>query len=365
MKKALLIAASLLVMVGEVDAQKKDKKPKISKMDKEFLKDQPDGLYAKLETNRGDIYLLLEDKKSPLSVANFVGLAEGTIKNTAKPEGTPYYDGLKFHRIIPGFMIQGGCPLGNGSGDPGYKFPDELDPTSDLAKQGYKRGTLAMANAGPNTNGSQFFIMHKDYGLGYNYNIFGRVVKGIEVVDSIANTPRDGNDRPKQDQVINHISILRKGKEAEKYDGGKSFAAAQEGLRKKNEEREAKAKAEAEAMIAKIQGGSKTASGLQYFIEREGTGVAPKPSSKVTVHYRGMLTNGKQIDSSYDRGQPASFGLPQLVPGWIEGMQLIKPGGKIYLMIPPSLGWGDRGAGDAVPPNSTVLFQVELISVDE
>src|SRR3954465_5114249 len=109
-------------------------------MDKEFLDKQTDGVYAKFETTKGNIYCFLETATMPMTTANFIGLAEGTITNTAKPAGTPYYDGLIFHRVIPGFMIQGGCPKGNGSGDPGYKFPDELDPTSDLAKKGYLRG---------------------------------------------------------------------------------------------------------------------------------------------------------------------------------------------------------------------------------
>src|ERR1700740_2828270 len=131
MRKALILIVALTSIGFGAMAQKKAAaKPKLSKADKEFLAKQPDGIYAKLETSRGDIYTMLEYKKVPMTVANYVGLAEGSIKKTAKPEGTPYYDGIKFHRVIPGFMIQGGCPNGNGSGDPGYSFPDELDQTS-------------------------------------------------------------------------------------------------------------------------------------------------------------------------------------------------------------------------------------------
>jgi len=145
-----------------------------------------------LHTNHGDIEVEFDAVRSPLTVNNFVFLAR---------EG--FYDGVIFHRVIPNFMIQGGDPTGTGRGGPGYKFRDELE-----GEGSYERGTVAMANAGPNTNGSQFFIMHRDYGLPHSYSIFGKVTAGIEAVDAIAATPTGAQDRPVQDCVINSVTVV-------------------------------------------------------------------------------------------------------------------------------------------------------------
>jgi peptidyl-prolyl cis-trans isomerase A (cyclophilin A) len=374
MKKIGMIIAALSILSLGAFAQKKQK-VKLTKADQEFLKAQPDGIYAKFETAKGNIYAVLENKKTPLTVSNFVGLAEGTNSNTAKPLGTPYFDGLIFHRLIPGFMIQGGCPLKNGSGDPGYSFGDELDAAGDLAANGYKRGVLAMANRGPNTNGSQFFIMHKDYNLPFSYAIFGHVVQGIEVVDSIANLPRNPSDRPinEANATINKIVILRKGKEAEAWDAKKTFETELAEYSKKQAEREAIAKAkEEEANAAREKADQaaltelsrdfeKTASGLLYKIEAPGAGEKPNASNTVKVHYEGKFLDGKVFDSSIQRGQPIEFGLGQVIKGWTEGLQLIARGGKLKLLIPPDLGYGKNGYPGAIPPNSWLQFYVELI----
>ncbi len=364
MKRIAILLAAFVLISATAFSQKKSKKEKLSKMDKEFLEKQPDGLYAKIETSKGTMYALLEAKEVPMTVSNFVGLAEGTITNTAKPAGTPYYDGLIFHRVIPGFMIQGGCPQGTGGGDPGYKFPDELDKSLEVAKRGYLRGTLAMANAGPNTNGSQFFIMHQDYALPYSYSIFGKVVQGIEVVDSIVASPRNQGDRPNQDQTILHMTILRKGKDAEAFDAAKTFEFEKGNIAVKAE---AKAKAAREAMDKvlkeKYANAQTTPSGLKYIIQTPGTGEAPKPNSTVTVHYVGTFLDGTKFDSSVDRGQPATFPLDRVISGWTEGLQLLKPGGKITLVIPPNLAYGEAGR-PGIPPSSWLAFEVELISVE-
>lgn len=155
----------------------------------------PDSSYtATIRTNQGDITVRLFADESPRTVNNFVFLAR---------EG--FYDGVIFHRVINGFMIQGGDPTGTGTGGPGYRFRDELDASKEL---GYGPGILAMANAGPNTNGSQFFLMHRDNPLPPAYSVFGRTVEGLEVIDAIAKTPTGANDRPLTDVVIHGVDVI-------------------------------------------------------------------------------------------------------------------------------------------------------------
>ena len=346
MKKIVTLA---LVFVSLIASAQKKHKQKLSKMDKEFLKEQPEGLYIKMNTNRGDIYLQLEFEKTPMTTANFVGLSEGTIKNTVKAEGIPFYDGLKFHRVIPNFMIQGGDPQGTGMGGPGYKFPDEFDTT--LKHTG--PGILSMANAGPGTNGSQFFITHVETPwLNNKHTVFGHVVKGQDVVNAI-----------QQNDTLKTITVLRKGKKAEAFDAAKVFEFEKGNVDKKAEE---KAKAEQAAMDKvlneKYAGAKVTASGLRYIIEKEGSGASPVATSQVTVHYTGTLLNGKKFDSSLDGGQPATFPLNQVIPGWIEGLQLMKVGGKTKFIIPPALGYGAAGSR-VIPPNAWLIFDVELLDV--
>lgn len=146
-----------------------------------------------IETNKGNIVVELYTADAPKTAENFVTLAN-----------KGFYNGVIFHRIISGFMIQGGDPTGTGRGGPGYTFADELNPATASYKAGYKRGVLAMANAGPNTNGSQFFIMHKDYPLPNNYTIFGHVIEGLDVVDAIASVPTQA-ERPLSDVTMKSV----------------------------------------------------------------------------------------------------------------------------------------------------------------
>jgi FKBP-type peptidyl-prolyl cis-trans isomerase len=347
MKKLLLII-SAMAMFSLVAFAQKSKKIKISKMDQEFLSKQADGMYAKFETNKGTIYTNLEFQKTPLTVANFVGLAEGKIPNKVKAAGTPYYDGLIFHRVIPNFMIQGGCPLGTGTGDPGYKFADEFDPT--LRHTG--PGILSMANAGPTTNGSQFFITHvATPWLDDKHSVFGHVIEGQAVVDKIA-----GND------TLKSLTILRKGSAAEAFDGAKTFIDQQANAGKKQAEKEAAAKLEAEKMMKDFT--NVTPSGLRYIVQKEGTGIMPTATSKVKVHYTGSFLDGKVFDSSVQRGEPIEFGLNQVIKGWTEGCQLMKEGAKYKFYIPYNLAYGEQGYPGAIPPKSDLIFEVELLKVN-
>jgi peptidyl-prolyl cis-trans isomerase A (cyclophilin A) len=329
-----------------------------------------DGMYAVFQTTKGKIVIRLEFEKSPVTVANFVGLAEGTIDNTAKAKGVPYYDGVTFHRCIPGFMIQGGDPAGNGTGGPGYKFGDEFnaDFTFDAA------GVLAMANAGPNTNGSQFFITHGPQpSLNFGYSIFGHLVEGQSVVTAISNGDK-----------METVRIVRVGKAAKAFDAPKVFAdkvaileKSQASFKAEKEKKAREAQEKAAAERAKLEAGfdarvkekfptaQKTASGLYYVVQKEGNGPQAEKGKKVEVHYTGTLWDGTKFDSSYDRGQPLPFtlGIGQVIAGWDEGIALMKVGGKIKLIIPSKLGYGERGAGGVIPPNADLIFDSELISV--
>tara|TARA_B100001758_G_scaffold174960_1_gene151814 strand:- start:183 stop:1265 length:1083 start_codon:yes stop_codon:yes gene_type:complete len=307
-----------------------------------------DAMYAKINTTKGDILIQLQYEKTPLTVANFVALAEGKMKNNHKLEGEPYYDGLKFHRVIADFMIQGGCPEGSGMGDPGYKFSDEFH--QDLKHNG--PGILSMANSGPGTNGSQFFITHKETPwLDGKHSVFGEVVEGMDVVNSIV-----------KDDIINKITIIREGSNAKAFNAVKVFQELQSEIERVNAEKAEKAK---KAMKKLTEGATTTKSGLAYFMIKEGEGAQAKAGNTVSVHYTGKLSDGTKFDSSYDRGQPIEFPLGEgrVIPGWDEGIALLKLGGKATFIIPPNLAYGSRGAGGVIPPNSTLIFEVELINI--
>lgn len=319
-----------------------------------FAGKMEDGLYAELSTSKGKILLQLEFEKTPMTVANFAGLAQGQIENKIKDKGVPYYDGLNFHRVIKDFMIQGGCPLGNGQGDPGYKFSDEIHP--ELKHAG--PGILSMANAGPGTNGSQFFITHKETPwLDGKHTVFGHVVEGQDVVDAI-----------QQNDKLEKVTILAEGSKAKEFakNAGAIFKEEQKNLDKKAKERQNMAKANFEKEVkSKYPDVIKTESGLMYVITEKGSGTQAEAGKKVTVHYTGKLMDGTKFDSSKDRDQPFSFALGkgQVIQGWDEGISLLKEGDKGVLFIPSELGYGSRGAGGVIPPHSNLMFEVELLKV--
>lgn len=306
------------------------------------------GIYAKFNTSKGAILVKLTHDLTPGTVGNFVALAEGNLENDAKPQGKPYYDGLKFHRVIADFMIQGGCPQGTGTGGPGYQFDDEFHPSLRHDTP----GVLSMANAGPGSNGSQFFITHvATPWLDDKHTVFGKVVEGQDVVDAI-----QGND------ALESVEIIREGEEAQKWNAVEAFRTF-EGSREK---RLAEAKKQAEEAMEKLAAGfEQTESGLRYKIIQKGNGKQAEKGKTVSVHYKGALENGQEFDSSYKRKQPIDFplGKGHVIEGWDEGIALLQVGDKARFVIPSHLGYGERGAGGVIPPGATLIFDVELVDV--
>lgn len=307
------------------------------------------GLFATLSTSKGEIKIELEFEKTPGTVGNFVGLSLGLISNSIKPLGEAYYNGLKFHRVINDFMIQAGCPLGTGTGDPGYKFDDEFH--NELKHD--RPGVISMANAGPSTNGSQFFITHVETPwLDNKHTVFGNVIDGMDVVNSIS----------QNDEIIS-IKINAVGDKAKAFDAAKAF----EDFNKSKADRIKKEKENELKMLKDLSKGfSKTSSGLLYKFEKENNSHKPSNGNKVKVHYKGMLLDGTVFDSSFKRNQPIEFtlGVGQVIKGWDEGISLLGIGDKASFIIPSDLAYGASGAGGVIPPNATLVFNVELISAE-
>lgn len=309
-----------------------------------------DGMYAKFTTAKGHIIIQLEYEKVPMTVASFVGLAEGNFSYDTVVITKPYFDGLKFHRVIADFMIQGGDPVGNGSGGPGYKFPDEFDST--LLHN--SPGILSMANAGPGTNGSQFFITHKATPhLDNKHSVFGHVIAGQDVVNAI-----------KQNDIIQSVTIIRVGKKAKKFNATKVFALKITEIRTAAIEAEKKRNSTFYTeMILKYPNATQRESGLMYEITKEGNGIFPQTGENVEVHYDGYFLDGKKFDSSIDRKQTFKFiyGTGKVIKGWDEGIGLGSIGGSVRLIIPYWLAYGEQGRA-SIPPKSTLIFDVQVIS---
>lgn len=333
----------------------------------------PDGLYAKIETNKGVITVQLDYEKAPITVANFVTLAEGknTFITNENLKNRPFYDGLKFHRVIPEFMIQGGDPLGTGSGDTGYKFKDEF---SDLKFD--KGGVLAMANNGPTTNSSQFFITHlATPWLDGKHTIFGHVVeKGMDVVNLIV-----------QDDYMTKVTIIRNGEAAKKFNALKLFSDYITGEfenKKVEDEKYKSVRDQKVAFFATLKSkATKSNTGLEYTTIKKGTRKKPTIGTTVYIHYAGYFENGNLFDTSvaevskaygkFDENRAAQNGYSPipfqigvkegLIPGFIEGIEKMSFGEKAIFFIPSNLGYGPAGYGDAIPPNSNIIFEMELL----
>jgi len=352
--------------------------------------DLDDGLYADIQTTQGDIVVKLEYGKVPVTVANFIALAEGENPFVDEQhKGKKFYDGLTFHRVMKDFMIQGGDPLGTGMGNPGYKFIDEFNDS--LVHD--KKGILSMANSGPNSNGSQFFITHKPTPwLDNVHSVFGEVMIGMDVLDSIAVTPVASGNKPLTEIKMNTIEIIRNGKDAKKFDAvaimtdyfdkeGDRLAA----LEKERQEKAAaivKIKEEFASGLEAQKAKAKTfPSGLKVLTLTKGTGEKPRLGTQVLVDYAGFLTDGTLFDTSkpdvaktYDmfdqltrmhRGSLAPSAMPfstdsPLVAGFREGLLSMEIGEKVRLFIPSHLGYGEQGGGP-IPPNADLVFDLEII----
>ena len=335
--------------------------------------DLESGLYADIQTNKGSILLKLAYDKAPITVANFVSLSEG--KNSKVSEefrSKKYYNGIRFHRVIADFMIQGGDPTGSGSGGPGYQFDDEF---SDLTHKG--PGILSMANSGPGTNGSQFFITHKATPwLDGKHSVFGEVIKGQEVVDSI-----------EQDDLIEDVIIIRKGKEARQFDASEVFTSYFEQRETIAKENEIKLNAIRQQNLLKFEAlkskSTKTASGLQYQITYKGKGTPVKSTNNTTVHYAVYFTDGTLLETSKleiaeannavnmqrkNANQynpiPARVGPEDaMIEGFKEGLRLLRMGDQAILFLPYDIAYGEKGV-QGIPPQSDLIFEIEIVSVD-
>mgnify|MGYP003777075745 FL=1 len=345
--------------------------------------DLKDGLYAELETSKGTILLELEYKKTPITVANFVTLAEG--KNPFASEeckGKNLFDEISFHRVIDKFMIQTGDPLGNGAGDAGYTFKDEI---TDLRHD--KPGILSMANSGPGTNSCQFFITHVETPwLDGEHTVFGKIAnpESLEVVNAI-----------KQSDMLNKVTIIRKGEDVKKFDAVKVFSdyfkKENENIKKQQAIDEENKKIYVQKFKAVIEqkltyfedlreSATKTSSGLEYKITQKSKGSKPKDGAMVFIKYAGFLEDGTLFDTSEPEiaktcgffneqramqngysALPYEMGSNKLIPGFIEGINKMNIGDKAVFFIPSKLAYGEQGAGDVIPPNANIIFEVELL----
>ncbi|MFW6292139.1 MAG: peptidylprolyl isomerase [Spirochaetota bacterium] len=314
-------------------------------------RDLPDGLYAEIITDKGDVVVELETERAPLTVMNFVGLAEGTIENETA-SGRPFYDGLSFHRVEPGFVIQGGDPNGDGTGGPGYQFPNETHP--ELSHD--RPGIVAMANSGPDTNGSQFYItMAPTPHLDGGYNVFGEVVEGMEVVSEIE--PGD---------QIREVNVLRYGSQAEDYEAtDEAFEALVEAA---YTDREAQRLQAQEDMIAALRDRWPNATeyedtGMLLAEIEPGVGERPQEGEEIELHIVFSLPDGRQLDSTRDRGEPQRFTYlrDRLVRGLEVAAGTMLVGERTVAIVPPELAFGEAGLQPAIAPNSYVVFDIERL----
>ncbi|UZO80406.1 peptidylprolyl isomerase [Aquimarina sp. ERC-38] len=346
-----------------------------------------DGMYAEIKTNKGTAIAELYFQDTPMTVANFVSLAEGTntmVDSTYK--GKKYYDGIIFHRVIKDFMVQTGDPLGTGTGDPGYKFPDEI---VDSLRHDSK-GILSMANSGPATNGSQFFITLKETPwLDGKHTVFGEVIKGQEVIDSIGSVKVGTGDKPETEVKMETVTIIRKGKEAKNFDAKAEFDEKLAAIEEEDKKKEALAAEKGKEVAAKYEklkeNAEKLDSGLEIVFTKKGEGPKPKTGETVLINYQGYFTDGKIFDTNIEsvatemgvfdqrrKDHPMGYApipMPyspdaQMIPGFKEGVQQMKVGDEVVLYIPSHLAYGERGAGP-IPANADLIFELALVDIQK
>ncbi|MFP4846505.1 peptidylprolyl isomerase [Winogradskyella sp. PE311] len=384
-KKALTALVVLLVLVN-ISCQ-------------ERYPDLEDGIYAEFVTNKGTMIAKLYYKQAPVTVANFVALAEGEHPMVSEEyKGKRFYDSLTFHRVVNDFMIQGGDPTATGSGNPGYRFPDEFIP--ELIHD--KPGVLSMANGGPDTNGSQFFIMEAPWpSLNNRHAVFGQIVEGMDVHDSISNVkvinPQVRNHKPIEDVVITKLNIIRKGSAAKAFKAPKVFEEEMPKIKERQAQQKAEAKKKAVelAELAKADFLKKneeldgrrieSPTGMVMIFTKDADGVKPTPAQRVNIDCAGYFENGElfwttwkevaEKNGKYEEQQDqagyyAPFTMPYnqtatLVPGFREAMLNMKVGDVARVFIPSYLGYGESGRKPVIPPNTNLVFEVQLTSIAE
>ena len=334
-------------------------------------KNNNDTIYASIETSKGIIKTQLFFNLTPVTVANFISLAEGENKEVSDQyKGKKYYNGITFHRVIPDFMIQGGDPTGTGSGSPGYNFKDEF--VDELKHD--SAGILSMANAGPGTNGSQFFITHKETPwLDGAHTVFGNVVEGQDIVDKIE----------QGDSIIN-IEIIRQGNSAKKFNAPKIFTNHFKEEKKRKKEKE-KALEKLKKDVSKIHSDLKeksteTETGLKFFINEKGDGDMVDENKVILTHYAVYFEDGNLLDTSilevaekfnmFDNRRAQAGGYSpieakvgakdMMIQGFKEGLKLLKTGDKATLFLPYYLAYGETESR-GIPAKSNLIFEVEIV----
>ncbi|MDT0649935.1 peptidylprolyl isomerase [Autumnicola edwardsiae] len=348
--------------------------------------DLEDGLYAEFNTSKGPVVAELYFEQTPITVGSFVSLAEGEnpqVDSTYKDK--PFYDGIIFHRVIESFVIQGGDPTGTGSGGPGYRFPDE---TNDSLRHDEK-GILSMANAGPGTNGSQFFItLAPTPNLDGRHTVFGKVVKGLDVVEAIGQVETGARDKPVEDVVINSVNIVRKGKEAKNFDAAETFETGLQDIEAEKQEAARKMEEAKAATAQELQNIEEQAdsldSGLKIYFEEKADGEKPEIGQTVGVIYEGYFTDGGYFDTNNEelaqelgvfneqRAAQGGYGPmyikygpdAPMIPGFNEALQQMSVGDQAVVFIPSHLAYGERGRGP-IPPNTDLVFRIEITDIQE